>query len=738
MNNTLQNEMEDHQERQPADLAACNAAPGLKSRREFLLMSAALLASIEAVAANHAANLSFVCSPENDLFRALRTKARIFPSAAAAIQAAPEGTAVVILADRYPQACAPFDETLAGDAGKKAMRLYVEYPSWLPQQTGAPILASHWERGVIASKWFEPGIASMRLLTINECHYLPATASQADIVLGKVAGFQSAIYGLSDVNAHPILFRPSDSLMVATTKLSQFLTARYGPSAAWIAIWKRILQWLCRREESIPFSARATVAPTLSASAQLPPDAEDHAFRRGVAWFANARLLVAPQWQAAADKALALPDSVGPAPEQQWPAGDGSLGLLEGFSASIDLHGAQPVRWVLRSDCNGESSFAFALAGGKQGPQRRVAANLIDFVFSNPMLSGLSRADPSSPSYGLLNWDTQHKDGAYYGDDNARCLLGIIGAVAVLGSGKWDARILSCILGNFRTTGPLGFRGNRINESDLAKNGWRYYFELSRTNFAPHYEAFLWAVYLWAYDKTRYRPLLDRTRLAIRATMEAYPKDWHWTNGMQQERARMLLPLAWLVRVDNAPEHRKWLELIAGDLLSFQDASGAIREELGAAGKGAYAPPASNASYGTAEAPLIQQNGDPVCDLLYTSNFAFLGLHEAAVATREKCYAEAENRLAEFLCRIQVRSAEHPELDGAWFRAFDYQLWDYWASNADAGWGAWAIETGWTEAWIASTLAMRQLRTSLWDLTAQSRIGDQVRDLLPRFSLKES
>ncbi|HUY82085.1 MAG TPA: hypothetical protein VMU92_10220, partial [Acidobacteriaceae bacterium] len=97
-----------------------------------------------------------------------------------------------------------------------------------------------------------------------------------------------------------------------------------------------------------------------------------------------------------------------------------------------------------------------------------------------------------------------------------------------------------------------------------------------------------------------------------------------------------------------------------------------------------------------------------------------------------------ENRLAEFLCRIQVRSAEHPELDGAWFRAFDYQLWDYWASNADAGWGAWAIETGWTEAWIASTLAMRQLRTSLWDLTAQSRIGDQVRDLLPRFSLKES
>ena len=77
MDNTIRNEMEEHQQWQPADFAACNAAPRLKSRREFLLMSAALLATIEAAAANHAANLSFVCSPENDLFRALRTKARV-------------------------------------------------------------------------------------------------------------------------------------------------------------------------------------------------------------------------------------------------------------------------------------------------------------------------------------------------------------------------------------------------------------------------------------------------------------------------------------------------------------------------------------------------------------------------------------------------------------------------------------------------------------------------------------
>ena len=742
MDNAHQNAMKRSRRPELPESSTRNAAPSVKNRREFLLMSAGLIASVNAVAAKPSAQLSFVCSPHNDLYRALKTKARIFPNAAAALQAAPTNTGVLILADEYPQVRTPFDAALAGAARQKALRIYVEYPAWLPQQlpqqAGAPVLASHWERGVISSTWFEPGLASMRLLTINECHYVPATAPNADIVLGRVAGFQTAVYGLSDVEAHPILFRPSDSLMVASTKLSQFLTARYGPSEAWIAVWKRILEWLCRGNESIPFSARATVFPSFSASEPLPVHAEDAAFRRGVAWYANARLLVAPQWEAAAEKALQRTESVGPAPSQQWPAGDGRLGLLEGFSSSINLNGSQPVRWVLRSDCNGESSFAFALAGGKQGSERRVAANLVDFIFSNPMLAGLARANPSSPSFGLLNWDTQHEDGAYYGDDNARCLLGVIGTAAVLGVSRWDARILSCILGNFRTTGPFGFRGNRINESDLAKNGWRHYYNLPRTNFAPHYEAFLWAMYLWAYDKTRYRPLLDRAKLAIRATMEAYPQNWHWTNGLQQERARMLLPLSWLIRVDDAPQHREWLERIAGNLISFQDASGAIREELGAAGKGDYAPPASNAKYGTAEAPLIQRNGDPVCDLLYTTNFAFLGLHEATAATQDARYAEAQSKLAQFLCRIQVHSVEHPELNGAWFRAFDYGLWDYWASNADAGWGAWAIETGWTQAWIASTLAMRQMRASLWDLTAHSRIGEHTHALLSQFSLEGS
>ena len=43
--------------------------------------------------------------------------------------------------------------------------------------------------------------------------------------------------------------------------------------------------------------------------------------------------------------------------------------------------------------------------------------------------------------------------------------------------------------------------------------------------------------------------------------------------------------------------------------------------------------------------------------------------------------------LSDYLVRIQVASASHPELAGAWFRAFDYEKWEFWASDGDWGYG---------------------------------------------------
>jgi hypothetical protein len=134
------------------------------------------------------------------------------------------------------------------------------------------------------------------------------------------------------------------------------------------------------------------------------------------------------------------------------------------------------------------------------------------------------------------------------------------------------------------------------------------------------------------------------------------------------------------------------------------------------------------------EAPLIFRNGDPVADMLYTSNFAFFGLQEAWKATGNPKYRQATERLSEFLTRIQVRSSRWNDLDGAWFRAFDYGRGDYWASNADAGWGAWGTLTGWIQSWIVYTQLLAETDTSFWEQTAGSTIKAVADSTISRFT----
>ena len=655
-------------------------------------------------------------------------------------RSAPVGSGVLVLAECYPNQRTAISARVYEKAARKRLRLYVEFPASVPGlRVGEPQPVAQGryhnilERCVVATDSFAPALKRLRILALHQCIYVPVESDAAELVLARVAGFDSAVFGLPREGVHPILFRhPGRDILVATTKLSEFVKGRYAPSTAWPYVWRWVLEWITPGQEPVRLHWTPLVRPSFVKDQRLPDDAELDAFRRGVAWFSKAKLFVAPSWKQMVHKYATEP-AVEHNPAASWPVGDGSEGVLEGFSSNIEWNGMQPVGWNLRSDCIGETSMAMAFSGviEKKRENGAIARNLNNFIYFNSVLASGPRGDPKSPSYGLVGWTLPQAPGTYYGDDNARSLLGTMAAAGLLRSNRWSGKILRCLLANLRTTGVLGFRHNNLTESELQKFGWRHFYDEKFVNYHPHFEAYLWACFLRAYAKTHYTPFLERTRTAIRMTMEAYPDRWHWTNGLQQERARMLLPLAWLVRLEDTPEHRGWLKCIASDMLSFQDTSGAIREEVGSEGEGQYGPPKSNSAYGTSEAPLLQQNGDPVCDLLYTSNFAFLGLHEAAAATRDPVYVQAENRLADFLCRIQIRSEKHPELAGGWFRAFDFRSWDYWASGSDWGWGPWSIETGWTQTWITSVLGMRNLRTSLWEVTGRSDLGADLGRLLP-------
>ena len=654
--------------------------------------------------------MTFACAPENDLFK-LCDGAKRFDTPAAAIDAAPEASGVLILADGYPQQRASVPADLLERAKQKKLRLYIEYP-----HGDQPPRQAKWERGVVASKMFGDALPPMRIVAPHDCHFIPiATPGTPHLVLARVAGFDTAVYGLPK-DVHPLLVETADGHLIAATKLSAFVTGRFAPTAEWKHIWRTMLRTLDPKHEPPTLDHEPIVRPSNSTD-------ERETFRRAAAFYLNSRLLITPERRGDIHRLLAagVEEVASPSTGSN---GDGSLGMMEGYASHILPDGSQMQRTPIRADCNAEAAMALALS--PEARSRTVAANLLDYTFG-PEMQSLGRLDSKHPSFGLIAWGAISPPWQVgnYGDDNARVLLAAILASSATETGRWDAHILRGLLANLRTTGKLGFRGDRVDVGPLEQHGWRHFHDAETVNYSPHFESGLWACYLWAYARTGEREFLDRTTTAIRMTMDAYGKrQWRWNDNM--ERSRMLLCLAWLVRVADTPTHRAWLTTVATDLLEAQHESGAIADRLANAGGGHYQIPQSNDAYGTSETPLIQKNGDPVSDQLYATGFALLGLHEAAAATGDEKLRAAEEKLAAYLCRIQIRSEKIPYLDGGWFRAFDFGRWDFYASSADLGWGAWSVEAGWGPAWTAATLALRQRETTMWDMTATSRIKEQL------------
>jgi len=79
-----------------------------------------------------------------------------------------------------------------------------------------------------------------------------------------------------------------------------------------------------------------------------------------------------------------------------------------------------------------------------------------------------------------------------------------------------------------------------------------------------------------------------------------------------------------------------------------------------------------------------------------------------------------------------VQSQKHKDLDGAWFRAFDYGKWDYWASNSDAGWGAWCTLTGWIQSWIVTTQVQILQKQSYWEVTQKLNMGTPAKAVIQK------
>lgn len=667
----------------------------------------------------------FCGSEQNEVCELLRNegfKLKIFDTPDIMIKEATSGSGAIIVSDTYPATPLRIASETYELAKQKGIRLYLEYPDKLPDiQIENESFHASMERGVITSANLVD-MKPMDLIGINDCYTRVAKVDSPLIVLARVAGFDQAEYGIDDVDAYPLLYE-KNHMLIAFTKLSNFRTGRYEPVASWQSVWQYIISFVTDNP-NFTFSTAwsSDVMPTYTREQPLSADAGKKMIGRGLEWFFNGCFFIDPSWK---EQQLERQGDglmpIGRALPAGTKVGNGSLGILEGHASNIYYDGDQDFRYWLRADVQGEVAFALASGGEllKNPKYEEVSKNLMEYVLKNSKFRAGKRLDPASPVYGLIGWSETHPY-VFYADDNARLVLGLIGASAFMDYDKWNKEIVENILANFRLSSENGFFGNggRLEEPQILKKGWQYYAKRPElVNPHPHFESWMWACYLWLYDRTGYQPLFDKAEKAIRLTMESYPDGWKWTNGIQQERARMILPLAWLVRVQDTPEHREWLDRVVQRLLENQQSSGAIREELGNSSTGTFGKAKSNKDYGITEAPLISHNGDPVADMLYTSNFAFFSLNEAARATGNPQYRKAVEKLSDFLIRIQLKSDKYAHLDGAWYRAFDYNRWDYWASNADHGWGAWSTLTGWIQSWIVGTQVLIEDDISFWDKT---------------------
>ena len=671
-------------------------------------------------------NIGVCSSEDNDLYQVLQNNnqsVKRFDGIEKALEETQENGVLLILANDYPHKKTVIPKEFYKKAKKKKLTVYIEFPDRIPTGTTGEIKSTEKERLVVTSNFAGNELDSGDIIDAGLYRYMQVNERDSYIKGAKIAGFNQTVYGLDSIPNFPVLFE-DDGVLVSTTKLSDFSKGRYAPKKNCEKLIKGILTHLSVEIDEDDIKWTPFVKPTYGPKKPLTTDAYANAVEKGVAWYEKARFLIHPSWKDYWQSIDIKSPPVGPPMDLSLPSGDGSLGVMEGHYSWIETDGRQHYRYWLRADCVAETAmtYAFVYTITEKQQYRDVATNLMDFLYNTETFMTPDSRNPNNTSYGLIGWaDT--KKSIYYGDDNARVILGSILASMKIQSKTWDKKITELILANFRTSGQNGFRTNALSGDKLGQTSWKELMARDIVNIAPHYESWLWATYLWLYDKTGYKPLLDKAKSAISITMENYPQNWKWTNGLQQERARMVLPLAWLVRVEDTQKHRDWLDQICKDLLQAQVRCGALQEELGIGGNGKYGAPKTNRHYGTTEAPVIHTNGDPVADMLYTSNFAFFALNEAAQATQDSKYIEAVDKLADFLVRIQSTSKTHRDLDGCWFRAFDYENWEYYGSNADHGWGAWGTLTGWTQSFITTTLALKLKGTSFWDVTKESSIG---------------
>ena len=387
----------------------------------------------------------------NDLYQLLKSNGENcirYDDINTALKSCEKNEVLLILAKNYPAATTVIPGDFYKRVNKKDLKTYIEFPNHLESDITGEIKSTKKERLVVTSNFFGEELSPMRILDAGLYFYIDIPERESHLKGANVAGFDKALYGLEKTKSSPILFEDSN-VLISTTKLSDFNKSRYSPINAWQSTIGGILFYLSIEMAAESVTWNPIVKPSYNAIVPLPENAYELAVERGAEWYKKARFLIHPDWKNQWECIDTLQLPVGPPMNLNLPSGDGSLGVMEGHYSYINYDGSQPYRYWLRGDCVAETSMTFAMANGiKQNKQKEeIAENLMDFLFNSDVFKTSSSKDAKMSSYGLIGWAAT-KPSRYYGDDNARILLGSILSSQVMENNTWNVQILELILAN--------------------------------------------------------------------------------------------------------------------------------------------------------------------------------------------------------------------------------------------------------------------------------------------------
>jgi hypothetical protein len=220
-----------------------------------------------------AAQTHFICNQSNELLALVSTPSSIlrWDTVVEALAAANRGDALVVLSANYPVNLTAITAAQYAEAAQKGVRIFVEFPSSLPPSShfkltkkyGATPTALDTVVGVahggmqstisrLVAVSNMTGLHSGQIMAAHGAVVLPIDPPLARprenvyVAAAQVAGFDKTIFGMpTDASKSAVvLFAATDDVLLCTTRISNVITARYGPIAHWQALFAFIFEWL--------------------------------------------------------------------------------------------------------------------------------------------------------------------------------------------------------------------------------------------------------------------------------------------------------------------------------------------------------------------------------------------------------------------------------------------------------------------------------------------------------------